>query len=83
MLGRTLTCTRGVGQDSDLYLRRRDLLREEKLLSEVRGLRAEADQLNANIVSLQSELVGCRLAAKYMDKELAGRWVTKQSAGLC
>ncbi|XP_037079263.1 Golgi-associated PDZ and coiled-coil motif-containing protein-like [Pollicipes pollicipes] len=59
--------------DSDLYLRRRDLMREEKLLAELRCLRSEADQLNGYIVSLQSEVVGCRLAAKYMDKELAGR----------
>ncbi|XP_043245821.1 Golgi-associated PDZ and coiled-coil motif-containing protein-like [Amphibalanus amphitrite] len=59
--------------DSDLYLRRRDLLREEKMVSELQRLRSEVDQLNAYIVSLQSEVVGCRLAAKYMDKELAGR----------
>ncbi len=36
-------------------------------------LEKENEKLRAQITNLQSEIYGSRLAAKYLDKELAGR----------
>jgi hypothetical protein len=36
-------------------------------------LEKENEKLKAQIINLQSEIYGSRLAAKYLDKELAGR----------
>lgn len=38
-------------------------------------LRAENDRLRKILANNESELVGAKLAAKYLDKELAGRCV--------
>lgn len=44
-----------------------------RLDAELKGLRRENTELRQYILALQSEVYGARLAAKYLDKELAGR----------
>jgi hypothetical protein len=44
-----------------------------KIEAERRLLQRENDELKRYSLALQSELYGARLAAKYLDKELAGR----------
>lgn len=44
-----------------------------KLQSETDILRKENEQYRQMILAIQSEVYGARLAAKYLDKELAGR----------
>lgn len=40
---------------------------------EVRQCKKETEALRRHIAVLQAEVYGARLAAKYLDKELAGR----------
>ena len=47
-----------------------------RLDAELQELRRDNDDLKRYILALQGEVYGARLAAKYLDKELAGRWVT-------
>lgn len=54
---------------------RQGSLGEAKLEAEVDQMRKENVKLREHIVTLQSEVYGARLAAKYLDKELAGRSV--------
>jgi len=42
---------------------------------EVKDLNRENAELKQYILALQGEVYGARLAAKYLDKELAGRFV--------
>ena len=51
-------------------------MNEAKLEAEVKDLRKENVELKQYIMALQGEVYGARLAAKYLDKELAGRWVS-------
>ena len=46
-----------------------------RLESEVKLFKKDNIELRQYILALQSEVYGARLAAKYLDKELAGRWV--------
>ena len=46
-----------------------------KLEAEVKELRKENTELRQYVLALQGEVYGARLAAKYLDKELAGRFV--------
>ncbi len=39
----------------------------------VQELEKENEKLKTQLINLQSEIYGSRLAAKYLDKELAGR----------
>ena len=41
--------------------------------AELKELRKEHTELKQYILALQGEVYGARLAAKYLDKELAGR----------
>ncbi|XP_062610062.1 Golgi-associated PDZ and coiled-coil motif-containing protein-like [Saccostrea cucullata] len=45
----------------------------ERVEAEVKELRSENEELRQYILALQGEVYGARLAAKYLDKELAGR----------
>lgn len=45
----------------------------ERVTAEVKELRIENEELRQYILALQGEVYGARLAAKYLDKELAGR----------
>ena len=44
-----------------------------RLEAEVKLYRKDNSELRQYILALQSEVYGARLAAKYLDKELAGR----------
>ncbi|XP_048769401.1 Golgi-associated PDZ and coiled-coil motif-containing protein-like isoform X2 [Ostrea edulis] len=46
---------------------------QERVEAEVKELRNENEDLRQYILALQGEVYGARLAAKYLDKELAGR----------
>jgi hypothetical protein len=46
------------------------------LRSELSQLQSENTALRNTLLALHSELYGAKLAAKYLDKELAGRWFT-------
>lgn len=46
---------------------------DARLKSELSFLRQENERLRKNLINTESELVGAKLAAKYLDKELAGR----------
>ncbi|XP_037519949.1 LOW QUALITY PROTEIN: Golgi-associated PDZ and coiled-coil motif-containing protein-like [Rhipicephalus sanguineus] len=59
--------------EQEMTMYRMDLGREMQLEAEVAQLRKENAALRRDIVSLQSEVFGAKLAAKYLDKELAGR----------
>ena len=60
-------------QEQELGANRKDKLREVKLDAEVRQHKKENEALRRHIAVLQAEVYGARLAAKYLDKELAGR----------
>lgn len=59
--------------EQEMTTYRLDLGREMQLEAEAAQLRKENAALRRDIVSLQSEVFGAKLAAKYLDKELAGR----------
>jgi len=50
-------------------------MKETQLRAEVTQYNKENDDLRRDILQLQGEVYGARLAAKYLDKELAGRLV--------
>ena len=50
-----------------------DKMRECRLAAELDQVKVENSSLRQSLYSLQSEVFGARLAAKYLDKELAGR----------
>ncbi|MEQ2308419.1 hypothetical protein AMECASPLE_028128 [Ameca splendens] len=52
---------------------RNEKLTEVRLEAEVRLFKKENEALRRHIAVLQAEVYGARLAAKYLDKELAGR----------
>ena len=55
---------------------RRDAMIETQLKAEVVQYQKENDNLRRDVMQLQGEVYGARLAAKYLDKELAGRYVS-------
>ena len=55
--------------------RKSDAMSLARLETEVKELRRENAEIRQYVLALQSEVYGARLAAKYLDKELAGRWV--------
>jgi len=48
---------------------------KQNVISEIKvqELEKENEKLKTQLINLQSEIYGSRLAAKYLDKELAGR----------
>uniref|UniRef100_T1IY45 Golgi-associated PDZ and coiled-coil motif-containing protein n=1 Tax=Strigamia maritima TaxID=126957 RepID=T1IY45_STRMM len=58
-------------QEMEKY--RQEILPQARLDAELQELHRENEQLKQQIFNLQSEVFGARLAAKYLDKELAGR----------
>lgn len=61
--------------DAELEAFRREILPPARLRAEAQLLRDENEQLRRFLMAMQNEVYGARLAAKYLDKELAGRWV--------
>ena len=62
-------------QENELSDFRRDAMKETKLKAEADQYQKENDNLRRDVLQLQGEVYGARLAAKYLDKELAGRFV--------
>lgn len=60
-------------QEQELEASRKDKMGEARLEAEVRLFKKENEALRRHIAVLQAEVYGARLAAKYLDKELAGR----------
>ena len=54
---------------------RQDATREALLTSQNKQFQKENEDMRNYILQLQGEVYGARLAAKYLDKELAGRSV--------
>lgn len=59
--------------EQELEASKKDKLAEARLEAEVRLLKKENEALRRHMAVLQAEVYGARLAAKYLDKELAGR----------
>ncbi|KAM4633728.1 Golgi-associated PDZ and coiled-coil motif-containing protein isoform 1-T1 [Polymixia lowei] len=59
--------------ERELEASKKEKVREVKLEAEVRLHKKENEALRRHIAVLQAEVYGARLAAKYLDKELAGR----------
>uniref|UniRef100_A0A672Q4X0 Golgi-associated PDZ and coiled-coil motif-containing protein n=1 Tax=Sinocyclocheilus grahami TaxID=75366 RepID=A0A672Q4X0_SINGR len=64
---------RMVGTEKELEASKKEKVKEAKLEAEVKMLKKENEALRRHIAVLQAEVYGARLAAKYLDKELAGR----------
>uniref|UniRef100_A0A2K5S804 Golgi-associated PDZ and coiled-coil motif-containing protein n=1 Tax=Cebus imitator TaxID=2715852 RepID=A0A2K5S804_CEBIM len=59
--------------ERELEANKKEKMKEAQLEAEVKLLRKENEALRRHIDVLQAEVYGARLAAKYLDKELAGR----------
>ncbi|ROL52495.1 Golgi-associated PDZ and coiled-coil motif-containing protein [Anabarilius grahami] len=59
--------------EKELEASKKEKVKEAKLEAEVKLLKKENEALRRHIAVLQAEVYGARLAAKYLDKELAGR----------
>lgn len=62
-------------KQEELDKQKSELIDPSRLEAEVRELRKENAEFKQYILALQGEVYGARLAAKYLDKELAGRQV--------
>lgn len=62
-----------ISQEKELQASKKEKVKEAKLEAEVKMLKKENEALRRHIAVLQAEVYGARLAAKYLDKELAGR----------
>ena len=60
-------------QEEEMKVKTRETSALERVEAEVKELRLENEELRQYILALQGEVYGARLAAKYLDKELAGR----------
>ncbi|XP_061900430.1 Golgi-associated PDZ and coiled-coil motif-containing protein isoform X1 [Entelurus aequoreus] len=59
--------------EQELEASKKDKLSEARLEADVRLYKKENEALRRHMAVLQAEVYGARLAAKYLDKELAGR----------
>ncbi|KAG7509395.1 Golgi-associated PDZ and coiled-coil motif-containing protein isoform X1 [Solea senegalensis] len=59
--------------EQELEASKKEKVTEAKLEAEVKLFRKENEALRRHMAVLQAEVYGARLAAKYLDKELAGR----------
>lgn len=64
--------------ERELEANKKEKMKEAQLEAEVKLLRKENEALRRHIAVLQAEVYGARLAAKYLDKELAGRYVKNE-----
>lgn len=60
-------------QEHEMTKYQADAVKEARLQCHLKQLEKENNELRKHIFSLQGEVYGARLAAKYLDKELAGR----------
>ncbi|XP_018598050.2 Golgi-associated PDZ and coiled-coil motif-containing protein isoform X1 [Scleropages formosus] len=68
-----LSVTSVEDMERELEASKKEKLKEAKLEAEVKLFKKENEALRRHIAVLQAEVYGARLAAKYLDKELAGR----------
>ncbi|XP_072018787.1 Golgi-associated PDZ and coiled-coil motif-containing protein-like [Amphiura filiformis] len=59
--------------EEEMETHKTDAIKEARLEAEVKEFKKENAELKQHILALQGEVYGARLAAKYLDKELAGR----------
>ncbi|XP_038824133.1 Golgi-associated PDZ and coiled-coil motif-containing protein-like isoform X2 [Salvelinus namaycush] len=59
--------------ERELQANKKEKVKEVKLEAEVKLHKKENEALRRHVAVLQAEVYGARLAAKYLDKELAGR----------
>ncbi|KAM9421591.1 Golgi-associated PDZ and coiled-coil motif-containing protein-like isoform 1-T1 [Salvelinus alpinus] len=59
--------------ERELQANKKEKVKEVKLETEVKLHKKENEALRRHVAVLQAEVYGARLAAKYLDKELAGR----------
>ncbi|KAK2186834.1 hypothetical protein NP493_187g00048 [Ridgeia piscesae] len=59
--------------EEEMGKRKEEMMGTARLEAELKELRRDNDDLKRYILALQGEVYGARLAAKYLDKELAGR----------
>jgi hypothetical protein len=62
-------------KESELNKHKKDSLKEARTTAMLKQYEKENIELRNHVFSLQGEVYGARLAAKYLDKELAGRCV--------
>uniref|UniRef100_A0A672ZBJ2 Golgi-associated PDZ and coiled-coil motif containing n=1 Tax=Sphaeramia orbicularis TaxID=375764 RepID=A0A672ZBJ2_9TELE len=62
-----------VGGEQEFESSKKEKLAESRLEAEVKLYKKENEALRRHMAVLQAEVYGARLAAKYLDKELAGR----------
>ena len=62
-----------IHQENELTTFRRDAMKESLLQAQSNQYEKENGELRNQLTQLQGEVYGARLAAKYLDKELAGR----------
>ncbi|XP_014681051.1 PREDICTED: Golgi-associated PDZ and coiled-coil motif-containing protein-like [Priapulus caudatus] len=59
--------------DMEMQVFKRNASKEARLEAELKEIKNENQELRQYLMALHGELYGARLAAKYLDKELAGR----------
>ncbi|XP_002167025.2 Golgi-associated PDZ and coiled-coil motif-containing protein isoform X1 [Hydra vulgaris] len=59
--------------ENDLTQFRQNAIKESQVTEEIKIIKKENDALRKYITQIQGEVCGARLAAKYLEKELAGR----------
>ncbi|KAK3089179.1 hypothetical protein FSP39_001532 [Pinctada imbricata] len=59
--------------EEEMKSRTAEVSQLERMQAEMKELRRENEDLRQYVLALQGEVYGARLAAKYLDKELAGR----------
>lgn len=59
--------------EDEMTKRTEEVMNVSRVEAEVKQMKRENQELRQYILALQSEVYGARLAAKYLDKELAGR----------
>ena len=62
-------------QEQEMESFKSDAIKEARMEAELKEFQKENAEQRQHIMALQGEVYGARLAAKYLDKELAGRWV--------
>lgn len=61
-------------QQDEIAKRKSETMAVTRLEAELKEISHENQDLKQYVLALQGEVYGARLAAKYLDKELAGRY---------
>lgn len=63
-----------IPQEDEMSKRKQESLPSSLIDEDFKQMKKENAELKQYVLALQGEVYGARLAAKYLDKELAGRW---------